>query len=274
HGPEKAVDGDVNTYWDSGHGPVQQITLDFTRYPNNYANPRLACQPKPPTVVGALDPSSPTIDQNRFNAVTVEAIELVPLMTGPSKVTHELWTIYDSDSIQLEYTFADVDANDNVTMSAKFAAVRTIKQLRIRTIRSAVNVEWREVRLFQPLPPAFGSWTPTPTPTPTFGGFPTATPTPLAQSTIAIGSLQASSENPGNPAAFAADGNSLTFWRPVANQSPAFLQANFASAQTVLGVRFLTAMGDAIATATATVGPSTPTPTPLGATYRVVLLRP
>lgn len=112
------------------------------------------------------------------------------------------------------------------------------------------------------------------TATPTVIASPTGTPSPLAQATIQIGSVQASSENPGNNAAFAADGNSATFWRPVANQSPAFVQANFSSAQTVQGVRILTAMGDAIATATATVGPTTPTATPNGANYRVVLLKP
>ena len=207
--------------------------------------------------------------------MAVEALELVPLMTDRAKVTHEVWTISDSDTIQLEYTFADVDASDNTTLSTRFSSVRTIKVLQVRTIRSGVNVEWREVRLFQPLPPAFGSWTATPTLTPTFGATPTGTPTPLAQATLRAVSASASSEQlPNNPAPAAIDGNPASFWRPAANPSNPYLQVNLDGAQTVAGVRFTTAMGDAIATATATVGPSTPTATPFGASYRVNLVRP
>ena len=53
HGPEKAVDGDVTSYWDSGRGPVVQMTLDFTRFPNG--DPR-ACQVKPIGGPRVLDP--------------------------------------------------------------------------------------------------------------------------------------------------------------------------------------------------------------------------
>src|SRR5207245_1866616 len=97
-------------------------------------------------------------------------------------------------------------------------------------------------------------------------------PTPPGTSQIAITSASASSENPGNPANYAVDNNAATFWRPLANASGPYLQANFA-AQTLQTVRIQSASGDAIATATATVGPNTPTATPQPATYRVVLLR-
>jgi hypothetical protein len=108
-----------------------------------------------------------------------------------------------------------------------------------------------------PLPPAVATFTPTP---------------PVG--TLAFGSVQGSSENPGNPAALAIDGNPDTFWRPMANQTAQYLQANFGTAQTVQTVRFSVAMGDAVATATATVEPHTPTATPAGSTFRVSLLRP
>jgi hypothetical protein len=268
--PFRAVDNDVNSFWDSGLGPVQQLTLDFTRYPNEDSR---ACQAKPIAGARALDPSTSAVNLDDFNAVVLEGLELVEHMGDRSKVTTEIWTIYDSDSVQLEYTFADVDAADFTTLSAKFAAVRTVKQVRIRTIRSGQNVGWREVRLFEPLPPAFGQWTATPTLTPTIGASATALPTPPGTSQIAITSASASSENPGNPAGYAADNNAATFWRPLANSSGPYLQANFASAQTLQTVRIQTASGEAIATATATVGPNTPTATPQPSTYRVVLLR-
>ncbi|HEY3080980.1 MAG TPA: discoidin domain-containing protein, partial [Chloroflexota bacterium] len=250
-GAPLAVDGNTDTAWESGVGPVVQITLDFTRWPNT--DPR-ACQPKPPT-----EPQS----------VQVEALELVTRMSDRSRQTHEVWTVYDTGSAQLEYTFADVEATDNTTLSARFSATRTIKFLQIRTIRSGVNVGWREVRVFEPLPPAFGSVA---TSTPTGS----ATPVPTAPSNqLAFSSAQASSENGGNPALFAIDGDPSTFWRPVANPpSGQYLQLNFSVAQTVQTVRFVTAMGDAIATATATPNASTPTSTPAGSSFRVSLLRP
>jgi hypothetical protein len=248
----RAVDGDPESAWESGRGPLVQITLDFTRYPNGH--PR-ACQLE---------------DGGEPRTVQLEAMELVARADAASKQTHEVWTVYDTGVAQLEYTFADVEVADRTTLSARFAATRVIQQLRIRTIRSGTNVGWREVRLFEPLPPAFPN-VPTPTPTVFF----TATPTPTAPANpLPFGSAQASSENPGNPAALAIDGDPNTFWRPVANQGGQYLQANFGSAQTVQTVRFGVAMGEAVATATATVGPNTPTSTPAGSTFRVSLLRP
>lgn len=273
----EAADNNTDTFWDATARPVQQITFDFGRYPNRYwreggwhDHPH-ACQVKDGRDRGAPH-GRDEIDRMR-NAV-VEAIELVPWMTEKSKTTHEIATIYDSGSAQIEYTFADVDASDGVTLSARFTAVRTIQQLRIRTIRSNVNVGWREIRLFEPLPPPFGTWTPTATLTPTFGATSTGTPTPLASATIAIAAMSASSEQSTNPAGFANDNNPSTFWRPQVNVSSSYLEVRFASPQTLAGVRFTTAMGDSLATATATVGPATPSPTPQGAQYRINALRP
>lgn len=244
----RAVDGNVDTAWESGRGPIVQITLDFTRYPNTHA---LACQPKA---------------AGESRVVQAEAIELVARADGRSRQTHEVWTVYDSGNAQLEFTLSDVEVGDYTTLSNRFAATRPIQQLRIRTIRSGVNVGWREIRLFEPLPPAFGNVA---TPTPTW----TPSPTPTAPSgALQFGSAQASSENPGNPAALAIDNDPNTFWRPVANQGGQYLQANFSTAQTVQVVRFSVAMGDTIATATATVGPNTPTSTPAGTSFRVQLL--
>jgi hypothetical protein len=248
----RAVDGDPESAWESGRGPLVQITLDFTRYPNGH--PR-ACQLE---------------DGGEPRTVQLEAMELVARADAQSKQTHEVWTVYDTGVAQLEYTFADVDVADRTTLSARFAATRVIQQMRIRTIRSGTNVGWREVRLFEPLPPAFPN---VPTPTPTVFFTATPTPTPPANP-LAFGSAQGSSENPGNPAALAIDGDPNTFWRPVANQGGQYLQALFGSPQTVQTVRFSVAMGDAVATATATVGPNTPTSTPAGSTFRVSLLRP
>jgi len=92
---------------------------------------------------------------------------------------------------------------------------------------------------------------------------------------LAFMSARSSSEHPGNQAALAIDGDPATFWRPADNPpAGSYLELDFSVPQTVLTVRFLTAMGEAVATATATVGPGTATATPAGTSFRVSLLRP
>lgn len=240
----RAVDGDVNNWWDANAGPVQFINLDFSKDAN--------CVTRTDGV----------------SYRTIEALELVVRTSGPAKQTHEVWTMYDNGSVQLEYTFADVATVDGQTISARFASARNIQQLRIRTIRSDVNIAWREIRTYEPLPPGFGSFvTSTPTASPS--------PTPTAPSgALAFGSAGASSENPGNPATAAIDGNPNTFWRPVTGLTGQYWQGNFSAPQTVQTVRFQALIGDPNATATPTPGAGTPTATALGANYRIVLLKP
>ncbi|HZR00121.1 MAG TPA: hypothetical protein VFC93_15040 [Chloroflexota bacterium] len=250
----RAVDGDTNTAWDSGAGPVQQITLDFQRYASFDA--RRSCQP-----VGGSDPTS----------YLIEAVELVPLMSGPSKQTIELWALFDDNTSALLNTFTDVDTNDGQTISYRLSTPRQIRTIVVRTVRSGVNVGWREIRLYSPLPPAIGTWTSTPTVTPTFGNI-TPTPSPISGSTVRPGQCQASSDNNGNnPCTFAYDVDPAlaTFWRPIAGLSGQYAELDFLTPQAVAGVRFVMAMGASANTPTATPGGGTPTPTPYPASVSV-----
>ncbi|MBM4418655.1 MAG: discoidin domain-containing protein [Chloroflexi bacterium] len=246
----RVADGDVGSAWDSGQGPIVQITFDFTRFPNGHAR---ACQ--------ARDDGSATV-------VDVEAFELLTHMSARARGTHEIWTLYDTGSGQLEHTFTDVEAVDGQVISARFAGTRKIKAMLIRTIRSGVNVGWREIRIFEPLAPGF----PVPTATPTNTQLPTATPTIPSAPRASITSSQASSAQTGHPASAVHDDNPATYWRPEPNTSNQYLEVTFPP-QTVAYVRFTSAIGGE-GTSTPTVGPSTPTPIVPGGSYRVVLLRP
>lgn len=249
----RIVDGNADSGWDAGQGPITQVTFDFTRFP--IGHPR-GCQVR---------------DDGSAKTVQLESLEMVALLSARTKSTHEIWTMYDTGSVQLEHTFADVDTLDWTTISAKFATPRTIQQLRIRTIRSGVNVGWREVRLFEPLPPGF----PVATSTPTATIVPTATATvPVGATLVQVRPPTSSSSQSISPPSGATDGNTSTAWRPQAGQTGHYLRAELQTAQTVGYVRITTAVGgDGVGTSTPTVGPGSPTPAAPSGWFRVAIER-
>src|SRR5207249_2322186 len=151
--------------------------------------------------------------------------------------TIELWALYDDSSSQLVNTFTDVDTSDNQTLSFKFAAPKQVRTIVVRTVRSNVNVGWREIRLFAPLPPALGTWTPTPTVTPNTTAVPTSSvPTPVAAQIFAT-QVSASSSASGTSPQSAVDFNETTFWRPASGDGAPELDVTLTSPQPVSYVR-------------------------------------
>jgi hypothetical protein len=139
-----AIDNDINTVWNAKTYPVASIQVEFGTFR------------------------------------TIEGVEFVVSQVPAGSSTHELWVYDDTNTWVLERTFQST-TDDRQTIGYRFSPLRNILRVYIRTIRSPSFVAWREVRIFEAIPPPGGFPTGTPAP-PTSTG--TGTPTPSATATV------------------------------------------------------------------------------------------
>ncbi len=148
---QRAIDGNVETVWQSGEyvPPPQYILITLN------------------------------------DVYRVDGIEMVVAQAPAGKVTHEIWVGKDAPNTKL-VEFADYPGQDGQTIAYPFDA-RDIKYVLIRTTRSPSFVAWREIRIFEQLPPPLSTPTFTRTPTVTNTATPcpapACTPTPTATRT-------------------------------------------------------------------------------------------
>ncbi len=134
---QNAIDGDIETTWQSGASGVQEIVIDL---------------------------------DDRYQ---VDAVALVASQSSPGLTSHEVWAQETGGSLTLVGTVTGQTA-DRQTLPLYFNPAIAVNRIVVRTIRSSGNVAWREIRIFEQLPPPLSTFTPTrthtpaPSPTPTF----------------------------------------------------------------------------------------------------------
>ena len=168
----QAIDGDVETAWQSGVSGVQEIVID-------------------------LD-----------NSYRLDAVALVASQASPGLTSHEVWAQQAGGPLALVATVTGQTV-DRQVLAVHFDPAITTDRLVVRTIRSAGNVAWREIRVFEQLPPPLSTSTPTRTLTPA----PSPTPTYIAPglNVAPLGSASASSGMESAPLAI--DNDPETAWQ-------------------------------------------------------------
>ena len=168
----QAIDGDVETAWQSGASGVQEIVID-------------------------LD-----------NSYRIDAVALVALQSSTGLTSHEVWVQDAGGSLTLVATVTSQTV-DRQVLAVHFDPAITTNRLVVRTIRSSGNVAWREIRVFEQLPPPLSTSTPTRTLTPA----PSPTPTYIAPglNVASLGSASASSGIESAPLAI--DNDPETAWQ-------------------------------------------------------------
>ena len=124
---QNAIDGDLETIWNSQNLPAQWITI-------------------------ALD-----------DLYLAERVELVVAQTPAGPTTHVLWIDNGSGVRTFFRRFADVHTEDGQTLTIEFNPPSPIKEILIQTLESPSWVAWREVRILgSPLSPQNESGKPPP----------------------------------------------------------------------------------------------------------------
>lgn len=169
---QHAIDGDVDTVWHSGASGVQEIVIDL---------------------------------DDRYQ---VDAVALVVAQSAPGLTSHEVWVRETDGSLALAGTVTGQSV-DRQTLPVLFNTAVVTDRLVVRTIRSSGNVAWREIRVFEQLPPPLSTVTPTRTHTPT----PSPTPTFISdgRNVAPLGSASASSGTESAPLAI--DDDPETAWQ-------------------------------------------------------------
>ena len=169
---QNAIDGDVETTWQSGAAGVQEIVIDL---------------------------------DDRYR---VDAVALVVSQSSPGQTSHEVWVNGMDGSLALVAT-ATGQTVDRQTVPLHFNPAIVTDRLIVRTIRSSGNVAWREIRVFEQLPPPLSTFTPTRTHTPP----PSPSPTLISagRNVAPFGSASASSGT--ESASLAIDNDPETLWQ-------------------------------------------------------------
>lgn len=212
-----AVDGDVNTVWNSRSHPVQSIQLEF--------------------------PGRRLID----------GIELVVQQSPAGSTSHELWIQDETGAWTLQTTF-QTNTSDFSVLAYRFSPVKSIGKLYVRTIRGPSFVAWREIRVYETLSSPAGTPTPTatttgptatvtPTATPTPTGTPYTMPSPPVQGQNITSLASPTAVNNQSNAGKALDGNTTTYWSAGAGPAQDYTLA-FAAGRPVASVEAMVAYVD------------------------------